>query len=99
MAGAYNGDPTVKEGNQHGLDFSLRGPLFAIGEVGFRWNYGDHATGLPRNLKAGAYYNGGQFDVLSTGTQPRTVHGLWSFYIFLGGGCANELFFRDSELE
>ena len=40
MAGAYNGDPTVKDGSHHGLDFSLRGPLFAIGEVGFRRNYG-----------------------------------------------------------
>lgn len=81
MAGVYNGDPTVKEGYLHGLDFSLRGPLFAIGEVGFRWNYEDHATGLPRNIKAGAYFNGGQFDVLSTGGRSRTVHGLYGLYI------------------
>jgi porin len=81
MAGAYNGDPTMKEGYLHGLDFSLRGPLFAIGEVGFRWNYEDHATGLPRNIKAGAYFNGGQFDVLSTGGRSRTVHGLYGLYI------------------
>jgi porin len=81
MAGAYNGDPTMKEGYLHGLDFSLRGPLFAIGEVGFRWNYEDHATGLPRNIKAGAYFNGGQFDVLGTGGRSRTVHGLYGLYI------------------
>ena len=81
MAGGYNGDPAVKEGNQHGLDFSLRGPLFAIGEVGLRWNNGDHATGLPRNIKAGAYFNGGQFEVLTTGGQTRTVHGLYGLYI------------------
>jgi porin len=81
MAGAYNGDPAVKQGNQHGLDFSLRGPVFAIGEVGFRWHYGDHAKGLPRNIKAGAYFNGGQFRVLRSGTQTRTVHGLYGLYI------------------
>lgn len=81
MAGAYNGDPRVKEDNQHGLDFSLRGPLFAIGEIGFRWNYGDHAMGLPRNIKAGVYFNGGQFDVLSTGAQTRTVRGRHGLYI------------------
>jgi porin len=81
MAGAYNGDPTVKAGYQHGLDFSLQGPLFAIGEVSFRFNYGDHATGLPRNIKAGVYFNGGQFDVLGTRAQTRTVHGLYGLYI------------------
>jgi len=46
QAGAYNGDPKVKEGSRHGVDFSLRGPLFAIGELGLRWNYGQQDTGL-----------------------------------------------------
>jgi porin len=81
MAGAYNGDPMVKDGSHHGLDFSLRGPLFAIGELGFRWNYGKGATGLPRNIKAGAYFNGGQFHVLDAGELTRTVHGLYGLYI------------------
>jgi porin len=36
MVGAYNGDPTLKNGMHHGLDFSMRGPPFVIGEVGFR---------------------------------------------------------------
>jgi porin len=84
MAGAYNGDPMVKEGNKHGVDFSMRGPLFAIGEVGFRWNYGAQAPGLPRNVKAGVYFNGGPFEVLSargSETLPRTVHGIYGLYI------------------
>jgi carbohydrate-selective porin OprB len=84
MAGAYNGDARVKAGSQHGLDFSLRGPLFAIGEVGFRWNYGDHATGLARNIKAGVYFNGGRFEVPGvpfTAAQIRTAHGLYGVYI------------------
>ena len=84
MVGAYNGDPMVKEGNQHGVDFSLRGPLFAIGEVGLRWNYSDGAPGLPRNIKAGVYFNGGSFEVLNTsfsGQQIHTVHGLYGLYV------------------
>ena len=84
MAGAYNGDPTVKEGNRHGVDFSLRGPLFAIGEVGFRWNYGNQAPGLPRNIKAGVYWNGGPFEILDTsvtGASVRSVHGLYGLYV------------------
>src|SRR5215510_10459705 len=38
MVGAYNGDSALKNGTHHGLDFSMRGPLFLIGEVGFRKN-------------------------------------------------------------
>jgi porin len=80
MAGAYNGDPAVKEGSAHGVDFSIRGPLFAIGEVGFRWNYGKQAKGLARNIKAGVYWNGGRFDVLR-GSQIQTVHGIYGLYV------------------
>ena len=54
MAGVYNGDPALKEPNAHGVDFSLKGPPFVIGEIGFRPNYGKEATGLPANLKFGA---------------------------------------------
>jgi porin len=59
MVGCYNGDPEIKEGDRHGVDFTLRGPPFVIGEVAYRWNYGKDATGLPGNLKLGAYFNGG----------------------------------------
>jgi porin len=84
MAGAYNGDPGIKEGSRHGVDFSLRGPVFAIAEVGFRWNYGAHAKGLPRNIKAGAYFNGGPFEILNpgfAGPRTRTVSGLYGLYV------------------
>jgi porin len=76
MAGAYNGDPAVKAGSTHGVDFSFRGPLLAIAEAGLRWNYGKQARGLPRNLKAGAWWNGGPFR-----EQIRTVHGLYGLYV------------------
>jgi PAS domain S-box-containing protein len=39
MAGCYNGDPEVKEGHRHGVDFTFHGPPFVIGEIAYRWNY------------------------------------------------------------
>jgi hypothetical protein len=36
MVGVYNGDASLKQGKLHGVDFSLHGPPFLIGEVGVR---------------------------------------------------------------
>src|SRR5262249_34420379 len=69
MAGVYNGDPSLKSGEQHGVDFSLHGPPFAIGEIGLRRNYGAQATGLAGNLKLGAYEDGGRYGVYVVGDQ------------------------------
>jgi porin len=63
MAGVYNGDPSLKAGEKHGVDFSMDGPPFAIAEVGFRRNYGEEATGLAGNLKLGAYEDAGRYGV------------------------------------
>lgn len=51
MVGAYNGDPRLKDGARGGVDFSMRGPAFVIGEVGFQ----PDSSG---NVKLGGYYNG-----------------------------------------
>src|SRR5262249_5747641 len=59
MVGCYTGAPDVKDADRHGVDFTLRGPAFVIGEVGYRRNYGKDATGLPGNVKLGAYFDGG----------------------------------------
>jgi porin len=58
MVGAYNGDPALKQGQQHGVDFSLRGPPFLIAEIGF--------LGDSTNLKFGGYYNGGAADIFAS---------------------------------
>jgi porin len=45
---------------------------------------GAQAPGLPRNVKAGIYFNGGPFEVLGasgSNTLPRTVHGIYGLYI------------------
>jgi porin len=86
MAGCYNGDPEVKEGDRHGVDFTMRGPPFVIGEVGYRRNYGKDAAGLPGNVKLGAYFNGGDAEVFGSGLagQPsEVVQARYGFY-FLG---------------
>jgi porin len=69
MAGAYNGDPGLKAGEEHGVDFSIHGPLFVIGEIGLRRNYGKDAVGLASNLKLGADYDGGRYGLYLLGDQ------------------------------
>lgn len=59
MGGIFNADPEVDEADQHGLDFSLKGPALAIAEIGLRSNQSPGATGLPGNLKFGGYTLGG----------------------------------------
>jgi porin len=84
MLGCYNGDPRVKPGDHNGVDFTMRGPPFVIGEVGFRNNYGKNATGLPGNVKLGAYFNGGSAEVFGTGqaNQPaQYVQDRYGFYV------------------
>jgi porin len=83
MVGCYNGDPGVKEGDRHGVDFSLRGPPFVIGEIGYRRNYGKDASSLPGNVKLGAYFNGGSAAVFDSGLAGRpneTVQARYGFY-------------------
>ena len=84
MVGCYNGDPGVKDGDHQGADFTMRGPPFVIGEVGFRRNYGKDAAGLPGNLKLGAYWNGGNSPVFGSGTSGQTTQtsqGRYGFYV------------------
>ena len=38
MGAVYNGDPTIRANKYHGVNLSLKGPPFAIGEVGYKIN-------------------------------------------------------------
>ena len=79
QAGAYNADAQQLEGSQHGLDFSLRGPLFAIGEVGFRRFAREDDSRPTGNVKAGGFYTGGtHYTVSDRGLE--AVRGLYGFY-------------------
>jgi porin len=58
QAGVYNGDPRVRDNDQHGVDLSLNGPAFAMVEVGYQINGlpGDNSQ-LLGNYKLGAWYD------------------------------------------
>jgi porin len=79
QAGAYNADAHQLEGSQHGLDFSLRGPLFTIGEVGFRRFAQEDDSKPAMNIKAGGFYTGGTHYTVSSGAL-EAVRGLYGFY-------------------
>ncbi len=88
MFGLYNGDPGIRDNDDHGCDFSLHGPLFAIAEVGYQGNGHSNDPGKLGNYKLGAYYNGGSFDTFSPsqfapgagGAPSSTVEANWGFY-------------------
>ncbi len=93
MAGVYNGDATLGANDKHGVDWSMRGPLFAIAEIGYRLNQGPGATGLAGNYKIGGYYDDGEFPDLfrdiaggsaaSSGLPPQMHHGNGGFYVLM----------------
>ena len=100
MAGVYNGDPTLGDNDKHGVDWTMRGPLFAIGEVGWRLNQEPGATGLPGNYKIGGYYQAGEVpdlyrdvdggSIALSGLPPQMHNGNGGFYILL-----DQMVYRD----
>jgi porin len=77
MGGVYNGDPNIRDNDHNGADFSMNGPVFAIGEVGYQPNSLSGDTGLIGNYKAGFWYDNSQFTDFNTG---RLERGNWGFY-------------------
>ncbi len=87
MLGVYNGDPDIRSNENHGCDFSIQGPLFAIAEVGYQRNGRPDDPGKLGNLKLGGYYNDGSFDRFSAsqfapgiGPPAGTNDGNWGYY-------------------
>ena len=77
MGGVYNGDPTIRDNDNNGADFSINGPVFAIGEVGYQPNSLSGDTGLIGNYKIGLWYDNSLFTDFNTGAVNR---GNWGFY-------------------
>ena len=77
MAGIYNGDPAMRENKYHGVNFSMDGPLFAMGEIGYTFN------GLPGdgarlgNYKLGGWYDHSTLTNFESGTRKL---GSWGYY-------------------
>jgi porin len=61
MGGVYNGDVAIRANEHHGADWSMDGPLFAIGEVGYQVNGLPGDAGLIGNYKAGGWYDDHQY--------------------------------------
>ena len=94
MVGVFNGDPTLGDNDKHGVDWTMRGPVFAIAEVGYLLNQAQGASGLPGNYKLGAYYNGGPFSRFlggAAGGPALVVQGNAGFYIL-----ADQMIYRGS---
>ena len=66
MCGIYNGDPSIRDNDHHGVDLSLNGPMFAIAEVGFRRNGLPGDTQMLGNYKAGFWYDNSTFSEYKT---------------------------------
>jgi porin len=77
MGGVYNGDPSIRDNNRHGVDLSLNGPLFAIGEVGYQINGLPGESPLLGNYKFGAWYDDATLTDFNSGDSAR---GSWGFY-------------------
>jgi porin len=77
MAGVYNGDPSIRDNDDHGIDFSMNGPLFAIMEIAYQRNNLPGDRGLIGNYKAGFWYDNSRFSDFNTGKFER---GNWGFY-------------------
>ena len=77
MGGVYNGDPSIRGNDKHGADFSMDGPLFAIGEIKYQPNSLPGDRGLIGNYKAGFWYDNSLYTDFNTGAVNR---GNWGFY-------------------
>ena len=79
QAAGYNADTHQLAGSQHGLDLSLHGPLFTIGEIGVKHYAHDRDLKPSRNIKAGGFYTGGTHEkVTNHALEP--VRGLFGLY-------------------
>jgi porin len=77
MGGVYNGDPSIRDNSTHGVDFSMNGPVFVIGEIAYEPNSLPGDRGLLGNYKAGFWYDNSLYTDFNTGGFNR---GNWGFY-------------------
>ena len=83
MGGLYNGDPSIRDNKNHGADWSMEGPLFAIGEVGYQVNGLPGDRGRIGNYKAGFWYDDSEYKDFNTVSRSLPIglsRGNWGFY-------------------
>jgi porin len=77
MTGFYNGDPTIRANKYHGVNLSLEGPLFAIGEAGYQVNGLAGDSQRLGNYKLGGWYDDAKLTDFESGARKR---GSWGIY-------------------
>jgi porin len=80
MGGLYNGDPAIRANRHHGADWSMDGPLFAIGEAGYQINGLPGDGGPMGNYKAGFWYDDSQYLEFRGGGASRGNWGLYGLF-------------------
>src|SRR5262249_51111582 len=80
MGGVYNGDPFIRDNSNHGVDFSMDGPLFAIGEIAYQPNSLPGDRGLLGNYKAGFWYDNSRFTDFNPGGFNRGNLGFYTLF-------------------
>jgi len=83
MSGIYNGDPSIRDIDHNGADFSFDGPVFVINEIGYQLNGLPGESRLLGNYKAGFWYDDSSFTDFRTvgpGRNPGSKRGNWGFY-------------------
>jgi len=66
MGGVYNGDPSIRSNKYHGANWSMDGPVFAIGEVAYKAIDPPGLPGLIGNYKAGFWYDDSKYTDFNT---------------------------------
>jgi porin len=77
MMAVYNGDPAIREDKYHGVNLSLTGPAFAMGEVGYQINGQPGESRLLGHYKLGGWYDDARQTDFRSGASRR---GSWGFY-------------------
>ena len=83
MGGVYNGDPEIRDIDHNGADMSMKGPVFAIGEVGYQLNGLPGDSPLLGDYKAGGWYDNStytDFETVGFGGPSSTKRGNWGLY-------------------
>ena len=83
MGGVYNGDPSIRDDSHHGAEFSIDGPVFAMGEIGYQINGMPGDQGLIGNYKAGFWYDDSHytdFRTVGPGQASTSSRGNWGIY-------------------
>ena len=76
MGGLYNGDATIRDINNHGLDMSIDGPPFAIVELAYERDQMPGDNGYIGNYKIGAWFDGNDFANLEEQAQANAGSGV-----------------------